>query len=136
LILYLLILLFSCTSVENNVDKSEKNTISNIHKIASEKFGSNYSLDYNRTKEFVICSTKKNSKVAGDSPINYFIYNNATNEIIESNTIVLGNISWLSDYDVKVDIHQGMIQRGMVSSSGYILNVKTNSKTKINGGVK
>jgi hypothetical protein len=118
----------SCTSVGKSIDTTDK---SNIHKIASEKFGQNYLLDFNSTKEFVICRKVNKSKPTTGSQLNFFIYNFATNQIIESKKIPLGNISWVSEYEIKVDIHSGIVQKNESQTRGYLLNVKTNVKTKI-----
>lgn len=123
----------SCTSTENNIDKNQNIEKIDINKIASEKFGSDYSLDYNTSKEYVICTKK--SKIASNSPIEYFIYDLIEDRIIETKIIPLGNISWQSNFEVKVDIHPGTVQKNSQNGSGYILNVKTNSKTKLGGGV-
>jgi hypothetical protein len=129
----LLLIVVSCTSTENNIDKNQNIEKINIKKIASEKFGDNYSLDYNSSKEFVICKSK--SKIAGNNPLEYFIFDLVDGKIIETKVIPLGNVSWQSNFEVKVEIHPGMIQKNTQNSSGYILNVKTNSKTKLGGGV-
>lgn len=131
----LLLIFVSCTSTENNIDKNQNIEKININKIASEKFGDNYSLDYNSSKDFVICINKTKSKVAGNIPIEYFIYDLVDGRLIETKVIPLGNVSWQSNFEVKVEIHSGMIQKNNQNSSGYILNVKTNSKTKLGGGV-
>ena len=134
-LLLLLILIVSCTSVKkNNVGIKEVKKL-NIAKVAHEKFGENYSLDYNSSNEFVICQNGNESMVAGNSPIKYFIYDVTNNKMIEENIIPLGNISWVSKFEVKVEIHPGMIQKNVEPDNGYILNVKTNFKTKLNGGV-
>jgi len=128
-----LIFIISCTSFENNVDKTKKNDIADLNKIATEKFGEKFTLDYNTSKEFVICKNRNKSSIAGNLPIEYFIYNINKNQMIEENTIPLGNISWVSKYEVKVEIHPGIIQKNVIPDNGYIINVKTNLKTKING---
>lgn len=127
-----LIFIISCTSVENNIDEIKK---VDVNKIASERFGEKFSLDYNISKEFVICRNSNNSKVAGDTPIEYFIYDLNKSQIVEKNLLPLGNISWVSKFEVRVEIHPGMIQKNVEPNNGYILNVKTNLKTKINEGV-
>lgn len=135
-IAFLILLFFiSCTSIENNIDGTKKIDRVDITKIASEKFGEKFSLDYNKSKEFVICKNGNESNVAGNSPIEYFIYDVINNKMIEENVIPLGNISWVSKFEVKAEIYPGMIQKKLEPDIGYILNVKTNFKTKLNGGV-
>ena len=131
----LLYLLVSCTSVDNKIDESKTITKIDINEIASEKFGEQFSLDYNLSKEFVICRKQTKSKLAGNNPIQYFIYDVDKNKIIEEKIIPLGNVLWVSEFEVRVEIHPGMIQKNVESNNGYILNVKTNLKTKFNGGV-
>ncbi|MCF6268515.1 MAG: hypothetical protein L3J41_02260 [Melioribacteraceae bacterium] len=129
IILLFLFFIISCTSIENTIDNTEK---IDVKKIASEKFGKKFSLDYNSSKEFVIC---QNRSEANNSRIEYFIYDINKNQIVETNSFPLGNISWLSEFEVRVEIHPGIIQKNVQPSIGYILNVKTNLKTNINGGV-
>ena len=132
IVLPFLIFIISCTSIENDTKEIKK---IDINQIASEKFGENFSFDYNTSKEFVICRKRSKSKIVGNTPIEYFIYDFSKNEIIDESVIPLGNISWLSKYEVKIEIFPGMIQKDVQTSNGYVLNVKTNFKTKIDGGV-
>jgi len=130
-----LFLIVSCTSVEKNIDETKEVKKVSVEQVAHEKFGKNYSLDYNTSKEFVICRNGNRQRVASNPPIKYFIYDINNNQIIEENVIPLGNITWVSKFEARVEIHPGMIQKNVEPNNGYILNVKTNLKTKINKGV-
>ncbi len=135
LILYILIFFIGCVSVENNIEDLKINKKIDIRKIAYEKFGNDYSLDFNSSKEFVICRKVSKSQIVGNSPIEYFIYSVNKNQIIEENIIPQGNISWVSQFEVKVEVYPGIVQKTAQANNGYILNVKTNLKTNLNGGV-
>lgn len=54
---------------------------------------------------------------------------------MEEKIIRSGTISWYSDYEIKVVEIPGMIQKNVDNENGYIFNLKTKSKTKLNGGV-
>ncbi len=124
---------FSCSSSEQNNDAS-KDELSkkNVKSVAIEKYSENFSLVYNSTKEYVICINKSKTKIPNTGITNYFVYDIKHNSLIEENKIINGTISWYSDFEIKVLETPGMIQKNMSQENGYIFNIKTNSKTKIN----
>ncbi|MBU0472590.1 MAG: hypothetical protein KKF62_00360 [Bacteroidetes bacterium] len=133
---WLLLLVVSCKSVEsNNVEVSSKNSTNIVEQLAQNKFGNNYILQYNRTKDYVICVSTPKSKIPNTSSTSYFVYNVLDSSIVEEKIIRSGTISWFSDYEIKVIEIPGMIKKNVDNEHGYIFNLKTNSKTKLNGGV-
>lgn len=124
-------LVVSCRSVESNNDI----TVDKLEKLAQSKFGENFSVVYNKQKDFALCISLTKSKIPNDKSLNYFIYNIENNSIFEERNIGTGSVSWYSDYEIKVIEIPGTIRKNQNQENGYIINLKTNSKTKLNGGV-
>ena len=68
--------------------------------------------------------------------INFFIYDLVNNKITYESNISKGSVSWKSGYEIRLEEIPGTIQKNMTSTNVYILNVKTNSKIKLNGEEK
>ena len=92
-------------------------------------------MQYNKTKDYVICVSTPKTKIPNTSSTSYFVYNVLDSCIVEEKIIRSGTISWYSDYEIKVVEIPGMIQKNVDNENGYIFNLKTKSKTKLNGGV-
>ena len=132
----LLLLVVSCKSVEsNNAEVNSKDSTNIVEQLAQNKFGHNYILQYNKTKDYVICVSTPKTKIPNTSSTSYFVYNVLDSCIVEEKIIRSGTISWYSDYEIKVVEIPGMIQKNVDNENGYIFNLKTKSKTKLNGGV-
>lgn len=105
----------------------------NIKKLAKSKYGSNYLLISNSPKDFLLCISNKKSKIQNSEATKYFIFDIINNSIIAEEIITSGNISWHSDYEIKIVEIPGIIQKNQIKEYGFILNVKTKLKTKIDG---
>jgi len=134
----LLIGVLSCSSVEKDVKKNEVDSanIKTLKKVAEEKYQNNFKIVYNTNKDFALCIHKNKSNVPGPESINYFVYDLSKDKITYEGNIPQGNISWESDYMIRLEEIPGIIQKDKPSSTVYILNVKTNSKTKLDREVK
>ncbi|PID58703.1 MAG: hypothetical protein CR986_07525 [Ignavibacteriae bacterium] len=117
--LYLIIILFgiSCSDCYTKKEKiakqeEEKNLEMTINKKAKEKFGRNYKLIPNNTKDYYIC--KKESNLSPNEFINkikFFIYSTTTKEIIFEDEIINGSLLWLNNNKIKVSRIPGMVKK-------------------------
>ena len=136
LILFLLILV-SCTSFEADSKVGQDNlSENNIREIAIEKFGKDFSIIYNKQRDYILCMKGNKSNIPNTGSISYFVYDNINNKIVIENKLSNGMVSWYSDYELKIVEIPGIIQKNQTHENGYILNIKTNSKTKMDGGIK
>ncbi len=137
-VLLILYFIVSCKSVE--IDKKENQlealNTEKLTLIATEKYEKNFTLEYNSNKDFALCIHKNKSNIPGPESINFFVYDLINNKITYEDNISKGSVSWQSEYEIKLEEIPGTIQKNMTSTNVYILNIKTNSKTKLNGEVK
>lgn len=106
-----------------------------VEKLAKDKFGDNFNLIFNSKKDYVLCTNSPKTVIPNSSEVSYFIFDILRNILVEEKTIRNGSISWISDYEIKVTEIPGIIKKNENGEMGYILNLKNNSKTKLNGGV-
>ncbi|VAX28835.1 hypothetical protein MNBD_IGNAVI01-2120 [hydrothermal vent metagenome] len=134
----MLIGVLSCSSVEKDAKENEVNSVNivKLKKVAEEKYHDNFKIIFNSNKDFALCVHKNKSKIPGPESINYFVYDISKDKITYEGNIPNGSISWESDYKIRLEEIPGIIQKDKPSSSVYILNVKTNSKTKLDSEVK
>ena len=137
-ILLVLYFIVSCRSVETdkNENQLEAFNTEKLTLIATEKYEKNFILEYNSTKDFALCIHKKKSNIPGPESISYFVYDLAEENITYESNISNGSINWKSDYNLIIEEIPGTIQKNIPPTTMYLLNVKTNSKTKLNGEVK
>jgi len=134
----LLFFISSCSSVEKDVKENiiTPDNIEALKKIAKEKYKDYFELLYNTKKDFALCINKNKSDIPSPESINYFVYDLLKNKITYEGNISQGNISWISDYEIRLEEIPGIVQRSGSVVNVYILNVKTNSKTKLDSEVK
>ncbi len=134
--LLFLMLLFSCSSSEIG-NKQINNMVKkvNIKELAKNMYGKNYILSYNSSKDFVICMSNAKSKIPNNSVTKYFVFDMDKNVIVVEDKFRNGNISWYSNYEIKIVKLPGIVKKNQMQEYGYVLNVKTNLRTKINGGI-
>ena len=127
--------LISCSSVEKDIE--EKNSdLDELMQLATVKYKNNFNIEYNSNKKFALCIHKNKSNIPGPESINFFVYDLINNKITYEDNISKGSVSWQSEYEIKLEEIPGTIQKNMTSTNVYILNIKTNSKTKLDGEVK
>ena len=133
-ILFLQLFLSSCVSLNFNCDtQSSDNKIKqklSINALAGEKYGENFEIRENETKEFYLVLNR--SKSATQTGIKFFIYEKAEHAIIWEDQVRLGSVKWASSYEVDVQNFPGTVRLNDIRTrkSGYLFNVKT--KQKIN----
>ena len=132
----LLLVIVSCKTADSHVVEN-KSKISPIvvEELAKDKFGDNYNLIFNSKKDYVLCTSSPKTEIPNSGEISYFIFDILGNMLVEEKIIRNGSISWISDYEIKVTKIPGMIRKNENGEMGYVLNLKNNSKTKLNGGV-
>ena len=137
-VLLVLYFIVSCRSVETDKKENQLEAFNTekLTLIATEKYEKNFILEYNSTKDFVLCIHKKKSNIPGPESINFFIYDLVNNKITYESNISKGSVSWQSEYEIKLEEIPGTVQKNIPPTTMYLLNVKTNSKTKLNGEVK
>ena len=137
-VLLILYFIVSCKSVETDKKENQLEALNTekLTLIATEKYEKNFTLEYNSNKDFALCIHKNKSNIPGPESINFFVYDLISNKITYENNISKGSVSWQSEYEIKLEEIPGTIQKNMTSTNVYILNIKTNSKTKLNGEVK
>ncbi len=137
-VLLILYFIVSCKSVETDKKENQLEALNTekLTLIATEKYEKNFTLEYNSNKDFALCIHKNKSNIPGPESINFFVYDLINNKITYENNISKGSVSWQSEYEIKLEEIPGTIQKNMTSTNVYILNIKTNSKTKLNGEVK
>ena len=137
-ILLLLYFTVSCKSLETEKKTNQSDDLSTEHLtlIANEKFKSNFNIRYNSKNNFALCTHRNKSSIPGPESINFFVYDLINDKISYESKISKGSISWISEYEIKIEEIPGIVQKDNIMQTHiYILNVKTNSKTKINGEV-
>ncbi len=137
-VLLILYFIVSCKSVETDKKENQLEALNTekLTLIATEKYEKNFTLEYNSNKDFALCIHKNKSNIPGPESINFFVYDLMNNKITYENNISKGSVSWQSEYEIKLEEIPGTIQKNMTSTNVYILNIKTNSKTKLDGEVK
>ena len=137
-VLLILYFIVSCKSVETDKKENQLEALNTekLTLIATEKYEKNFTLEYNSNKDFALCIHKNKSNIPGPESINFFVYDLINNKITYENNISKGSVSWQSEYEIKLEEIPGTIQKNMTSTNVYILNIKTNSKTKLDGEVK
>jgi len=137
-VLLILYFIVSCKSVETDKKENQLEALNTekLTLIATEKYEKNFTLEYNSNKDFALCIHKNKSNIPGPESINFFVYDLINNKITYEDNISKGSVSWQSEYEIKLEEIPGTIQKNMTSTNVYILNIKTNSKTKLNGEVK
>lgn len=138
IVLLVLYFIVSCRSVETDKKENQLEAFNTekLTLIATEKYEKNFILEYNSTKDFVLCIHNKKSKIPGPESINFFIYDLVNNKITYESSIPNGSISWKSDYELIIEEIPGIVQKDGPNIYKYILNVKNNSKTKLDGEIK
>ncbi|MFA6978136.1 MAG: hypothetical protein WC209_02340 [Ignavibacteriaceae bacterium] len=133
-ILFLQLFLSSCVSLNFNCDtQSSDNKIKqklSINELAGEKYGDNFEIRENETKEFYLVLNR--SKSATQTGIKFFIYEKAEHAIIWEDQVRLGSVKWAASYEVDVQNFPGTVRLNdtRTKKTGYLFNVKT--KQKIN----
>jgi len=133
-ILFIQLFLSSCVSLNFNCDtQSSDNKIKqdrSINEVAVEKYGDNFEILENETKEFYLVLNR--SKSATQTGIKFFIYEKAEHAIMWEDQVRLGSVKWAARYEVDVQNFPGTVRLNDTrkQSSGYLFNVKT--KQKIN----
>lgn len=133
-ILFMQLLLNSCVSLNFNCDtQSSDNKIKqdrSINELAVEKYGDNFEIQENETKEFYLVLNR--SKSATQTGIKFFIYAKAEHAIIWEDQVRLGSVKWAAPYEADVQNFPGTVRINDTrkQKSGYLFNVKT--KQKIN----
>lgn len=131
-----ILILGGCSS--NEVAKNEINTkYSKQHftELAKTKYGKTYRSLESPDKKSILCFSSNEDIYKKGSVIDYFVFNKNENSIVYENQVLNGQISWYSNYELKITTIPGMIKKNDTSKNEYILNIITNSKTKLNGGV-
>jgi hypothetical protein len=125
-----------CTSNEiANEETTKKYSKKNLIELAESKYANGYRLLESADKENVLCySVIDINKLMGEVT-DYFVFSKKENLIIYKNKIINGHVSWYSNNELKVLERPGMIKKNTNLGNGYIINIKTNLKTKLNRGV-
>ena len=105
----LLLLYYSCGSnIKINGDGEHS-----YKTIAEEKFKSGYNFIFNSDSSFVICEKQINpDPLHPQKSMNFFIYNNHTDNIIYEESVPDGSIAWMNDHLVKIVNKSGVVSRG------------------------
>lgn len=106
-----------------------------VEELAKDKFGDDFNIFFNLKNDYVLCTSSPKTEIPNSREVSYFIFDIIGNMLVEEKIIRNGSISWISDYEIKVTEIPGMIKKNENGEMGYILNLKNNSKTKLNGGV-
>ena len=126
----------SCTTSESSSDESKINKpIKSLRELAKNKYGKNYTLTSNSTNEYVLSTNKPESDIPSNEIINYFVFDKKNHSIVDEDIIRNSTIKWHSEYEIIIVKIPEMVQKNKIQRNGYILNVKTQLKTKIDGGV-
>lgn len=133
IILFISLIISACSSSECEISKNSSNSLENK---AVEKFENNYKIELNSNKEYALCTSQQKSKIPGPNTVKYFIYNLNEEKISYENSIPNGKISWKSEHELMIEEIPGIIQKDGPNIYKYILNVKNNSKTKLDGEIK
>ena len=137
-VLIILYFIVSCKSVETDKKENQFEAFNTekLTLIATEKYKKNFIFEYNSNKDFALCIHKNKSNIPGPESINFFIYDLSNDKITYESNLSKGNVSWNSEYEIKMEEIPGTIQKNMQQTDIYILNVITNTKTKINGDIR
>lgn len=133
-ILFMQLFISSCVSLNFNCDtQSSDNKITqklSINELAAERYGDNFEILENETKEFYLVLNR--AKSVAQTGIKFFVYEKAEHAIIWEDQVPLGSVKWASPYEVDVQNFPGTVRLNDTrkARSGYLFNVKT--KQKIN----
>ena len=128
-LLGLLAFVLSCNSSKQASEKTALNL--KLEELATAKLGNPHSFEQNATGEYTIVSRALKTRPNDAYPtIRFFIYDLANEEIIHENTVPGGELSWESDFDVRV--HSAVIipdpSENDTRPKEYFYNVKTRKK--------
>lgn len=132
-ILLVTLLVISCKT-KKNVEVKDMGDKTAIDKIAEEKYGKDYLLDYNETKEYVIIKKLKKIRPSDLTPtVKLEIFKLKTMESLFSDTVPRGEVEWEETYVVKVTSFAGIPDPdGNSGKSVYRYHAK--NKKKYSGG--
>jgi len=133
--LALLHFVISCKTTDSNVVENNDKISPIVEELAKDKFGDDFNIFFNLKNDYVLCTSSPKTEIPNSREVSYFIFDIIGNMLVEEKIIRNGSISWISDYEIKVTEIPGMIKKNENGEMGYILNLKNNSKTKLNGGV-
>jgi len=125
-------LLNSCVSLNGNksvqLPGHQRNIYNQVNEFAKEKFGVNFTLQENETKEFYLCTNR--GKLPTETAIKFFIYDKHANEIILEDFIKLGSVQWDGSYKIRVRKFPGIIKLKEEGEEipGYVFDVKSRQK--------
>ena len=92
--------------------------------LATQKVGDNVTIEANRDASFTLCWKDKEteSKVPA---VQFIIVRMSDHKIVEEGSATMGEVRWISDYEVEVSHRQGQVQleRGPQSNT-RIISVK------------
>lgn len=135
ILLLILYLIVSCNSIETNKNDNQlrKFNFEKLAQIANEKYKKDYNIKYNTNGDYALCIHKRKSNIPGPASVDFFIYDLSKDKITYEGNIPMGIVSWESEYEIKIEEIPGTVQKNINQTYFYLLNVKTNLKTKMDG---
>jgi len=125
LILFTLIIA-SCTSI---ISKNDNTPTAACRKLALERLGPDYSLDFNSDKSFILCVGKhKPTRLLPSPPFTFFLWNCQTKKVVYEKELQNGDVFWLDDGHLEIRRIPTMLSIDEKKNKllfGYVLNIKT-----------
>ena len=131
------LIVISCSSSEScSEEPTKKLSSKSVRELALSKYVENFSLFNNSSKEYILVTSSPESNVPNFEIINYFVFDKQKDSIVVEDVVRNSTIAWHSEFEIEIIKIPGMIQKDTIQRNGYIINVKTQIKTKIDGGVR
>lgn len=119
----------TCNCGKDKPEITDEQRAENFHKIAREKYGDNYKIENNETKEYYLVTNFVKS--ATDLSIKFFVYEIKSEKILLEDFIKSGSVKWVDKYLLDVQIHPGIVKKNdSTDDIGYFYNAEINQKIK------
>jgi len=131
LILFILVLIFSCFGNKNIISKSNQKDSNDVFKkLAFEKFQHDTVCYPSPQQNYILCIKYNKESELNPNALNaFFVFSNKSQKIIYENGIAGASLSWANDTLLAVSLQKGIIVSNTDSGKiQYFWDVKNNKK--------
>ena len=120
-VIFLISFLFACHCEKKLVNKNFSHL--NIRKIAKQKYGDNYKLAYNKSREYVLITHREKNTLKIIPDLSFFVYSLDKAKTVFSDTLNSGNVFWSGDTTIKAIEYDNKAETTIKNT--YIYDVKS-----------